>query len=159
MNGQARQRKGKVTASQKAKAKVKARARKHPGKGNHKEDQAGSPNEDGQRTFGDFFVKDVQDNDDFETPRLDRAAYVFCVQQCNSVTMDSTELPSPSQRVSDGNGEPPGTHEKIDQSTGEMLFAVGCRDDRPIFDSGSVVVRVSSGLCDVRFRQRKYSIV
>ena len=32
-----------------------------------------------------------------------------------------------------------GTHEKFDQSTGEVLFAVGCRDDRPIVDSGSVV--------------------
>ena len=53
--------------------------------------------------------------------------------------MDPTELPSSSKRVSDGNGEPAGTHEKIDQSTGEVLFAVGCRDDRPIVDSGSVV--------------------
>ena len=40
--------------------------------------------------------------------------------------MDSTELRSSS-------------HEKNDQSTGEVLFAVGCRDDRPIVDSGSVV--------------------
>ena len=47
--------------------------RKHRGKGNHNQDQAGSPNEDGQRTFGDFgikrqrveFVGDVQENDDF----------------------------------------------------------------------------------------------
>ena len=29
--------------------------------------------------------------------------------------------------------------EKFDQSTGEVLFAVGCRDVRPIVDSGSVV--------------------
>ena len=35
--------------------------------------------------------------------------------------------------------EPAGTHEKPDQSTGEVLFAVGCRDDRPVVDSGSVV--------------------
>ena len=28
---------------------------------------------------------------------------------------------------------------KFGQSTGEVLFAVGCRDDRPIVDSGSVV--------------------
>ena len=34
---------------------------------------------------------------------------------------------------------PAGTHEKIDQSTGEVLFAVGCRGDRPIVDSGSGV--------------------
>ena len=84
------------------------------------------------------FVGDVQENDDFESSRLDRAAYVFCVHKCNSVTMDSTELPSSSKRVSDGSEEPAGTHEKFDQSTGEVLFAVGCRDDRPIVDSGSV---------------------
>ena len=47
--------KGKVTTSPRAKAKVKARTReKHPGKGNHNQDQAGSPHEDGQRTLGDF---------------------------------------------------------------------------------------------------------
>ena len=53
--------------------------------------------------------------------------------------MDSTELPSSSKRVCDGYEEPVGTHEKLDQSTGEVHFAVGCRDDRPIVDSGSVV--------------------
>ena len=52
------------------------------------------------------FVGDVQENDEFETPRLDRAAYVFCVQKCKSVMMDSTELPSSSKRVSDGNEAP-----------------------------------------------------
>ena len=30
---------------------------KHVGKGNHNQDQAGSPNEDGQRTLGDFGIK------------------------------------------------------------------------------------------------------
>ena len=35
--------------------------------------------------------------------------------------------------------EPAGTHEKRDPSTGEVLLAVGCRDDRPLVDSGSVV--------------------
>ena len=60
---------------------------------NHYQDQAGSPDEDEQRTSGDFGVKrqrvelvgDVQENDDFESPRLDRAAYVFSrskLQQC-----------------------------------------------------------------------------
>ena len=78
-------------------------------------------------------------NDDFETPRLDRAAYVFRVQKCKSVTVDSTEMPSSSKRVSDGSEEPADTHEKFDQSTGEVLFAAGCRDDRPMVDSGSVV--------------------
>ena len=85
------------------------------------------------------FVGDAQENDDFGTSRLDRAAYVFCVQKCKSVMMDSTELPSSSTRVFDGSEEPAGAHEKIDQATGEVLFAVGCRHDRPIVDSGSVV--------------------
>ena len=53
--------------------------------------------------------------------------------------MDSTELPSSSTRVFDGSEEPAGTHQKFDQSTGEVLFAVGCRDDRPSVDFGSVV--------------------
>ena len=75
----------------------------------------------------------------FESHHLDRATYVFCVQKCNSVSMDPTELPSSSKRVSDGNEEPGGTHEKFDQTTGEVLFDVGCRDVRPIVDSGSVV--------------------
>ena len=130
----------------KGKGKGKGK-RKNPVKENHNQDQAGSPNEDGQRTLGDFgvkrqrveFVGDVQENDDFETHRLDRAAYVFCVQRCNGVTMDSPEMPSSSKRVSHGSEEPAGNHEKFDQSTGEVLFAVGCRDDRPIVDPGSVV--------------------
>ena len=69
------------------------------------QDQAGSPDEEnGQRTLGVFFfgfkrqrfqfVCDVQENDDFETPRVDRAAYVSGVHKCKSVMMDSTELPS-----------------------------------------------------------------
>ena len=61
------------------------------------------------------FVGDVQENDDFRTLRLDRAAHVFCVQQCSSVTMDSTELPSSSNRISDGREEAAGTREKFDQ--------------------------------------------
>ena len=35
--------------------------------------------------------------------------------------------------------EPAGSHEQFDQSTGEVLFSIGCRDDGPIVDSGSVV--------------------
>ena len=131
MNGQTRQRKGKVTASPMAKAKGKGKEkRKHPGKENHNQDQAGSPNEDGQRTLGDFcikrqrdeFVGDVQVNDDFESLRLGPAAHVFFVQKCNSVSMDPTELPSSSKRVFEGNEEPVGTQDKFDQSTGEVLF-------------------------------------
>ena len=122
--------------------------RKHLEKENRNQDQAGSPNEEtGQRTLGDFgikrqrveFVGDVQENDDFETPRLDRAACVFCVPKCKSVMMDSTELPSSSTSFFKVcKGVRAGTHEEPDQSTG-VLFAVGCRDDRPIVDSGSVL--------------------
>ena len=61
------------------------------------------------------FVGDVQENEVFETPRLDRAAYAFCVQKCKSVMMDSTELPSSSTRVFDVSEEPAGTHEKFDE--------------------------------------------
>ena len=90
--------------------------------GNH-QDFAGCPSEEGQRTLGDFglerqrveFVGDVQENDDSETPRLDRAAHVFCVQKRKSIMMDSTELPCSSTRVFDGSEEPAGTHEKFDQ--------------------------------------------
>ena len=52
------------------------------------------------------FVGDVQENGDFETSRLDRAAYVFSVQKCKRVVMDSTELPSSSTRVFDWSEEP-----------------------------------------------------
>ena len=39
-----------------------------------------------------------------------------------------------------GSEELAGTHEtKPDQSTGEVIFAGGCRYDRPIVGSGSVV--------------------
>ena len=131
MNGQTRQRKGKVTGSPRAKAKGKGKGkRKHPGKENHKQDQAGSPNEDGQRTLGDFcikrqrdeFVGDVQENDDFESLRLGPAAHVFCVQKCNSVSMDPTELPSSSKRVSEGMRSQRALKDKFDQSMGEVLF-------------------------------------
>ena len=129
MNGQTRQRKGKVTTSPKGKCRGKGKGKKkHPGKGNHNQFQAGSPNEDGQRTLGDFgikrqrvaFVGDV--HDDFESPRLDRAAYAFCVQKCSSVSMDPTELPSSSKRVCDGYEEPAGTHEKIRSVNGRGTF-------------------------------------
>ena len=100
--------KGQGHSQPKGKGKGKGKGkRKHPGKENHNQDQTGSPNVVVQRTLGDFgfkrqrveFVGDVQEYDDFETPRLDRAANVFCVQECKSVMMDSTELPSSSTRV------------------------------------------------------------
>ena len=62
--------KGQGHSQSKGKSKGK---RKHPGQGNHNQDVAGSPNEDGQRTLGGFgvkrqrdeFVGDVQENDAF----------------------------------------------------------------------------------------------
>ena len=62
--------KGQGHSQPKGKGKGKGKGeRKHPGKGNHNQDQAGSPNEDGQRTLGDLgfkrqrveFVGDVQE--------------------------------------------------------------------------------------------------
>ena len=78
----------KISITHKGKGK-----RKHPGKGNHNQDQAGSPNEYGQRTLGDFgikrqrveFVGDVQENDDFETPPIRSSSLCVLrskVQQC-----------------------------------------------------------------------------
>ena len=84
------------------------------------------------------FIGDVQENDHFELPDWIEQLSCF-VQESKSVMMDSTKLPSSSTRDFDGSEEPAGTHQKFDQSTGEVLFAVGCRDDRPIVDSGSVV--------------------
>ena len=50
--------KGHVHSQSKGKGESKGKGkRKHPGKGNHNQDQAGLPNEDGQRTLGDFGVK------------------------------------------------------------------------------------------------------
>ena len=68
------------------------------------------------------FVGDVQENDDFETPRSDRAAYVFCVQKCNCVAMDSTELPCSSKRVADESEEPAGTQKKIRSVNGRGVI-------------------------------------
>ena len=84
-----------------------------------------------------------------------------CDPKCNSVSMDPTELPSSSKRVCDGYEEPAGTHEKFDQSTEEVLLAVGCRDDQPIVDSGSVVSTCPrvQWLMRHRFRQRKCNTV
>ena len=50
--------KGQGHSQPKGKSKGKGKCtRKHPGKRNHNQDQAGSPNEDEQRTFGDFGIK------------------------------------------------------------------------------------------------------
>ena len=97
VNVRTQRRKGKVTTS--PKVKVKARARENiQERETATRTQAGSPDEEtGQRTLGDFVIKhkrvelvgDVQENDDFESHRLDRAAYVFCGQKCNSVSNGS----------------------------------------------------------------------
>ena len=144
MNGQTRQ-----TASPWAKAKVKARARE-----NIQEKGTTTRTRLELRMKMDsarwvILVQNVKElnlsvtskrmMDDFETPRLDRAAHVFCVQKCKSAAMDSKELPSSLKRVFDGSKEPAGTHANFDQSKGEVLFAVGCRDDRPTVGSGGVV--------------------
>ena len=70
---------------------------------------------------------------------MDRAACVLRVQKCKSGMTDWMELPSSTKSGVQVRKEPAGTHEKFYQSTGESLFAVGCRDDRPSVDSGSVV--------------------
>ena len=50
--------KGQGHSQPKGKSKGKGKGtRKHPGKRNHNQDQAGSPNEDEQRTLGDFGIK------------------------------------------------------------------------------------------------------
>ena len=74
-------------------------------------------------------------------------------KKCNSV---STELPSSSKRVSDGNGEPAGTHEKFDQATGEVLFAVEMIDQTSTLE---VLCPRVQWIMRRRFRQRKYNTV
>ena len=83
----------------KGKSKGKGKGKKkHPGKGNHNQDQAGSPNENGQRTLGDFGLENVR--------------------ELNLSVMSKRMM---ILRVT------------------VWIVAVGCRDDRPIVDSGSVV--------------------
>ena len=114
MNGQTCQRKGKVTASPRAKAKVKGKGkRKHSGKGNHNQDQAGSPNEDEQ------VYNVIELNLSVMSMRMMILKVTVWIEQllCFAFrsaivfSMDPTELPSSSKRVSDGNEEPAGTHE------------------------------------------------
>ena len=66
---------------------------------------------------------------------------MFCVHSCENAMSGCLDVPSSSGisgvRVIE---EPAGTPElKPDRTTGDMLLAVGCRDDRPIVDAGSVV--------------------
>ena len=102
-------------------------------------------------------VGDVHEHDDgFETPREDRAAYVFCVHRCENAMDRCLDMPS-SSGISgmQASEESPSTHVlNPDRTTGEMLLAVGCRDDRPIVDSGSVCPR-AQWIMLRRFSQRK----
>ena len=139
--------------SQPAKGKGKGKGKgKTPQKGNHNQNQIGSLDEEtGQHTLSDFGLKrqrvqlvgDVQGHDDgFKAAREDQANCVFCVHSCENVMSEYLDVPSTSGisgvRVIE---EPANIHElKFDSTTGEEVFlAVGCRDDRPIVDSGSVV--------------------
>ena len=73
-------------------------------------------------------VGDVHEHDDgFETPREDRAAYVFCVHSCKNAKSECLHVPS-SSGISgvQASEEPAGAQElKPDRTT-----AVECRDDR-----------------------------
>ena len=153
VSGQTQRRKGKVTASPKGKGKGK-------GKGKRKIQEMGTTT----RTRLDLQTKELDSagwmilgknvrklnllvmstaGDEFEMPRVDRAAYVFRVHSCKSVMSDRLEMPSSWRRVVSsvqGSEEPAGTHEtEPGKSKGEELLAAGCRDGRPIVDSGSVV--------------------
>ena len=158
--------KGQGHNQSKGKGKDKGK-RKHPGTGNQNQDQAGSSDEEtGQHKLDDFgikrqrdeFVGDVPEhNDNFEVHKVDRAAFVFCVQKCTSGMTDWMELPSSSKSGVQVSEEPAGTQKNFYQSTGESLFAVGFLDDRPIVDSGSVVSTCPMGMRH-QFPQRKYII-
>ena len=132
----------------KAKGKDKGMGkRKYPGKGNHNQDQAGSPNEDGQEHVGWFLYETSASWICRWCPR----EWWFWDSQIGSSSL--RDLCSKVQECYDGfdgidkfvdvsfwwEWGASGHAWKNDQSTGEVLFAVGCRDDRPIVDSGSVV--------------------
>ena len=104
VNGRTQRRKGKVTTSPKVEVNERKCKRKHSGRENRKPrtrlDLPMKKLDSARWVFFGLkrqrfeFVCDVQENDDFETPGVDRAAYVSVVQKCKSVMMDSTELPS-----------------------------------------------------------------
>ena len=90
-----KKRMGKVTTNPRKKGKRKReRKGQTPQKGNHYQNQTGSPDEEtGQHTLSDFgsegqrvqFVGDVQRHDDgFEAPREDHTNYVSCVHRCGN---------------------------------------------------------------------------
>ena len=66
--------------------------------------------------------------------------FAFKVQECHDGFDGIAIFVDESFSGTQESEESAGTHDtKPDQSTREVLFAVGCRDDRPIVDSGSVV--------------------
>ena len=156
VNGLTRQRKGKVTASPRAKAKVKARARENiQEKGTTtrtrldlrmKMDSAHSV----------ILVQNVKElNLSVMSKRMMVLRVPVWIEQHMSFAFKSAIVFQWIRRNCRvrrreflmGVRSQRAPHEKFDQSTGVVLFAVGCLDDRPIVDSGSVV-HMSSGLCD-----------
>ena len=95
------------------------------------------------------FVGDVQEHDDgFETPRADRAADVFWCSQLQKRHVWKCQVRQGKffSGVQE-RWEPAGTHElKPYKPNGEMLLAVGCRDDRPMVRLWKCCVHVSKQL-------------
>ena len=109
------------------------------------------------------FVGDVQEiSDDFETLRVDQAAYVFCVNKCKSVMTDWPEMPSSSRRVISGvqwSVEPAGTHEtKPDQSIGEVPLRLEVEMIDQLLTLEVLCPR-PSGLCDVNYSMNLESVL
>ena len=109
--------------------------RKHPGKGNHNQDQAGSPNEEtGQRTLGILSVMSKR----MMVLRLpDWIEQLMCFAFRSARVLSwirrncqvrRREFFKVCMRVRSQRA----LIKTVDQSTGEVLFAVGCRDDLPI---------------------------
>ena len=79
-------------------------------------------------------------------PERIKQDFVFCVHCCENAMSEFLDVSSSSGTSGVGViEEPAGTHElKPDWTTGEMLLAVECRDDRPIVNSGSAKPPVPS---------------
>ena len=128
--------------------------RRHPGKGNHNQDQSGSPDEEtGQCRLEDFgvkrqrveFVEDVQDHTRMILKHLqwiEKLMY-FAIKSARVSWRIGRNCQVRRGEFFSGvqwSEEPADTHETTpDQSTGEVLFVVGCRFYRPIVASGSIM--------------------
>ena len=135
VNGRTQQRKGKVTASPKVKVKARGK-RRHPGKGNHNQDQAGSPDDEtGQRRLDDFgitrqrdeFVGDVQEHTDAQNGSSSLCVFRSKVQECHDGLDGIAKFVKESffQVCVGVRSQRALMIRKVDQSTGELLFAVG----------------------------------